>query len=1006
MNYLDIVNLTFGAIGVFLGVISAYMVFFNIVGMFKNKKYPATEEKLKYAIVVAARNEARVIADLIQSVYKSNYDQKKLQIFVMAHNCTDKTAEIARKNGAIVYEYNNPNERTKGYALHEVFKCIIRDYGVESFDGYVVFDADNVLDPEFLNKMNDAFVACDKKACITTFRCAKNFGENAMAANYGIMYATHCRLEFGGRSNFNCSARLLGSGFVVPWQELKDGWTITNLSDDTDFTVEQLLKGKRVQYCNDAYYYDEQPTDFKTMYNQRLRWAKGTQFVYRKRFKSLMKSVFGRENEGTPVRGSLYDILYYMSPFGISGVILLFLNLLSISLCPLFGISAAYAWTIWGISTGIWTGIGYLVMALFAIAVYVIERKRIGKIPFSVKLKSILTHPFFLLFALLLQVIALFTKKVGWKPVAHNNTSDSETFNTQSAQNQICENKGDCNMKVVVLSGGSGNDAMLKGLEKLVSGLDLKVIVNAYDNGKSTGVCRAVTNTLGVSDIRKNHSRMYQVVYGDKVDADMMEFYDGRFDLPKGREAETVIELLKKWGMDEYIPYATAFFKREKAHEYEYKSFSISNIIYSEMYAQKGYEYTNKHFCDKLKIDDFVVLNSFDNVFIKAQTESGHIIDDEGITVFWNNPDDKIVKTIYDVKSSVGLNPKAIKLIQEADLIIVSTGTFYSSLQPTIEYLDFYKYINASSAKKIWVMNNEYDGDSLGVSDLDLVKAMEKTGLDLGSFVILLNADANPVMEQTDSAHNFVIMPMGNIKGKHDPDLYAKALLKIYYGLHKQYDKILFDFDDTVYSRDAADEGVSVENVKLLAQLAARAIVISGNSYRSIREKLTKIYGETLDGWNVDIWADANSILYRNNVQVQVIEEHIIDCDVTEKLADIIKEHNLHVEVIGNPPVCYKIKPLSQEQREELTRTINAKYSELFKAEMTGRTTVDIVAVRNSKESVFEVGGYQSQKTLYIGDEIIKGNDNQIARRCNAVIRVKGVTETNLILKLLAGDET
>ena len=75
-------------------------------------------------------------------------------------------------------------------------------------------------------------------------------------------------------------------------------------------------------------------------------------------------------------------------------------------------------------------------------------------------------------------------------------------------------------MKIVVLSGGSGNDALIKGLNAYAvnGGFELHVIVNAYDNGKSTGVCRAVTDTLGVSDIRKNHIRMYEALHGGQAD--------------------------------------------------------------------------------------------------------------------------------------------------------------------------------------------------------------------------------------------------------------------------------------------------------------------------------------------------------------------------------------------------------------------------------------------------------------------------------------------------------
>ena len=87
-------------------------------------------------------------------------------------------------------------------------------------------------------------------------------------------------------------------------------------------------------------------------------------------------------------------------------------------------------------------------------------------------------------------------------------------------------------MKIVIISGGSGNDALIKGLKKIFnnSTLDINVIVNAYDNGKSTGVCRAVTDTLGVSDIRKNHSRMYEASFGDKVNKKLLDFYEKRFN--------------------------------------------------------------------------------------------------------------------------------------------------------------------------------------------------------------------------------------------------------------------------------------------------------------------------------------------------------------------------------------------------------------------------------------------------------------------------------------------
>lgn len=89
----------------------------------KSKKYPKREEKLRYGIIICARNEEMVIAQLIESIRKCNYPQDKIDIFVMAHNCTDNTAKVSRECGyeSFVYEYNNDKEKTKGYALKKVF---------------------------------------------------------------------------------------------------------------------------------------------------------------------------------------------------------------------------------------------------------------------------------------------------------------------------------------------------------------------------------------------------------------------------------------------------------------------------------------------------------------------------------------------------------------------------------------------------------------------------------------------------------------------------------------------------------------------------------------------------------------------------------------------------------------------------------------------------------------------------------------------------------------------
>lgn len=564
-------------------------------------------------------------------------------------------------------------------------------------------------------------------------------------------------------------------------------------------------------------------------------------------------------------------------------------------------------------------------------------------------------------------------------------------------------------MKIVVLSGGSGNDALIKGLNAYAvnGGFELHVIVNAYDNGKSTGVCRAVTDTLGVSDIRKNHIRMYEALHGGQADENILAFYDSRFDFTARKEEEEISALLRAWGMEQYVPYAARFFANPKAHNFAYRDFSVSNIVYAQMYREIGYEATNRHFCEELLgIPDFVVLNSFDNVYIKAQTKSGYVIEDEGKTVFWNNAADKIVKTLYDVRSHSGLNSRAVDLVRGADLLIISTGTFWSSIQPTVEYLDFYKHINDSPAKKIWVLNNEEDGDSFGVTSLEFVRHMEETGLSLRDFTILVNADARPSLRLTGEAHRFACAKMGNRKGKHDGFLYAKAILRLYYGIESAaaYDRILLDFDDTVWARgnSEAEERVSRENVLLINEkLAEKAVIVSGNSYASIRAKLASVYGEHLEGFRVDVWADANSTLFRAEGRAEFLEELAVDAAAGEQVQRLAAEFGMPVETVGARPVCYKIKPLAPLERRLFAALVRETCPPCVCAKCTGNTTVDVVSAGNNKNAVFEHCGYAGLTTLYIGDEAVSGNDEAISRRCTHSVCVGSAAETNCILKLL-----
>lgn len=565
-------------------------------------------------------------------------------------------------------------------------------------------------------------------------------------------------------------------------------------------------------------------------------------------------------------------------------------------------------------------------------------------------------------------------------------------------------------MKTVILSGGSGNDSLIRGLKYYYPSMNCKVIVNAYDNGKSTGVCRAVTNTLGVSDIRKNHIRMYKAMHGN-CNKNIIEFYDNRYDFTPGNEVAEITEKLNTWGMPQFVPLVERFFATPEAKNYRYTDFNISNIVYAEMYAQSGYEYTNDYFCNKiLDIDSFVLLNSFSNAYLKAITKSGYVIKDEGEIVEWCNRDDKIESCLYGTVLNTELNPRAVASIESADLIIISTGTFWSSIYPTLEFGDLYKLINKNThAKKVWALNCEEDKDSYGVSADEFIFHLRKLGLSLDDFTILVNTDACDILRTVkDKDVSCHYSKMGNQNGKHDPNKYAKAVLECYYGFDNfTPEQIVCDFDDTLWPRNTSLNNIGIDNIKLLNS-TNMGVVISGNSFSSIKTKLASIYGSDLSDFNIPVWADASSTEYFQGVKTHTIGDCFISKDTLEKVESHINKL-FGMTAVSHPDTdlpYIKYKPMGNLERMLFTYLFNnyIRYNintpELL-ANITGKSTVDITTSGDNKVKVYKECEFDGMNILYIGDEVDKGNDCNVSKLATKSIHTSGVEETNCILKVL-----
>lgn len=400
-----------------VAVLTLYRFIYTFVGaVAKSKKFPEAKTKHTFGILIAARNESAVIGRLIDSIEAQDYDRDKFKIFVVADNCTDDTAEICRRCGAVVYERYDPSRARKGYAISYLIDCIKRDFGADCVDGYVFFDADNLLKPNFLTEMNRAFDT-GADICIG-YRNTKNFSENAVSAAYGIHFMRSSSTWHRPRSLFGLSTHIAGTGWAVRSSLLRDGWDCTSLTEDTEFTMKNVAEGHTIEYCEDAEFYDEQPHELATAIRQRTRWIKGRLSCFMKYADSLLDGIF-TPGKRIRTRLSCYDMFFYLFPGG-----------LFTAACTAIpsALEIIYGMTAGGISVGDIASV--LKAALVSLALYwiftvltgvlvVVRERRHIKCCTAKMIKYLLLWPWFDLIEVPLSIVSLFYR-VEWKPIKHD----------------------------------------------------------------------------------------------------------------------------------------------------------------------------------------------------------------------------------------------------------------------------------------------------------------------------------------------------------------------------------------------------------------------------------------------------------------------------------------------------------------------------------------------------------------------------------------------------------
>lgn len=266
-------------------------LYYFIVGLYgfmpAHDKHKKISDKFhKFALIISAHDEEAVIGNMVESLNALDYDDDYYDIFVIADNCDDKTAQRAREAGAIVYERTDTEKRGKGFALEWFFEKLYKMD--KKYDYISIFDADNLVDSNFLKAMNEK--ANQGFKVVQGFLDSKNPYDSWISASYSFCFWCVNRIFQLSRYKLGLCCELSGTGFIIAVDTLKKlGWGATCLTEDMEFTMKLALNDEKVAFAYDAKIYDEKPLTLGQSWRQRKRWMQGHCDVASRYFFPLMK---------------------------------------------------------------------------------------------------------------------------------------------------------------------------------------------------------------------------------------------------------------------------------------------------------------------------------------------------------------------------------------------------------------------------------------------------------------------------------------------------------------------------------------------------------------------------------------------------------------------------------------------------------------------------------------------------------------------------------------------
>jgi len=259
----------------FFGLLNLFFVIVSKIKGTPKKTFNIADKRI--AVLIPGYKEDNVIIETTESALNQHYPTDKFIICVIADHFLPETI-IRLKSLPVLLIEPNFKISTKAKAINAAFDKL----KASDFDIVLVLDADNLMNINYLQKMNNAF--CEGYVAVQGHRIAKALNSK-IAILDAISEEINNTLYRKGLNAIGLSSAIIGSGMAFEFSYFKSLMsTVSAIGGfDKEIELKALRDGKYIHYLEDAYIYDEKVSQLNVFYNQRRRWL-SSQFHYFNKF--------------------------------------------------------------------------------------------------------------------------------------------------------------------------------------------------------------------------------------------------------------------------------------------------------------------------------------------------------------------------------------------------------------------------------------------------------------------------------------------------------------------------------------------------------------------------------------------------------------------------------------------------------------------------------------------------------------------------------------------------